>query len=530
MGKPEDELSLSTGVGGRVAEAAASSSASGVERECRVIQGFFRSRCLLVLLLGFAVFLSALFWLPPFLNYSDLDDPDLDPRFRGHEIVASFKLQKPISLLQDNTEQLKADILDEIEVPDAKVVILSLEGSYGPKSNITSVVFGIDPETKYSPLSSAAQSLIRDSFESLVLRQSSLKLTTSLFGVPYFFEVLRFPGGITVTPPQIAFLLQKFQISFNFTLNFSIYQIQENFSELRSQLRAGLRLASYENLYISLTNSRGSTVAPPVTVQSYVVMAVGITPSKMRLKQLAQTIKDSHGRNLGLNHTVFGKVKQVSLSSILQHLLNGSDSSSGTGTTSDYAPAPSPILLSHHHHHHQHPHHHHHNQQDPDARLAPASTPSPLPLSRPQPAMGPAASKMAATPPVESSSHAAGPPSCRFGLKRRQHTAPQTTKGSSPAPAVAPEISPYHSAPILPPPRPQAKPPAPVFQPIPSSSPLPHVIFAHADPQSGRVKNSEPPRKKEASFAPSPTTSSDTAHTQTVPWLLPLIMAFLLRP
>ncbi|KAL9257689.1 hypothetical protein AKJ16_DCAP22933, partial [Drosera capensis] len=98
--------------------------------------------------------------------------------------------------LQDNMGQLEADILDEIEVPVAKVVILSLESTHGSNLNITSVVFGIDLETKDPALSIAALSLIRDSFESLVVRQSSLKLTASLFGEPYFFEVLKFPGGI----------------------------------------------------------------------------------------------------------------------------------------------------------------------------------------------------------------------------------------------------------------------------------------------------------------------------------------------
>ena len=124
------------------------------------------------------------------------------------------------------------------------MVILSLEPLTG--SNITKVVFGVDPAVGYSKISSTAQSLIRASFESLVIQQSSLRLTESLFGDPFFFEVLKFPGGITVIPPQSAFLLQKVQIPFNFTLNFSIYQIQVNFDEMTSQLEAGLHLATYE--------------------------------------------------------------------------------------------------------------------------------------------------------------------------------------------------------------------------------------------------------------------------------------------
>ncbi|GMH29433.1 hypothetical protein Nepgr_031276 [Nepenthes gracilis] len=482
MGKPEDEISLSVRV------EVAPTSSPNVEREYR-ISGLFRLRCLLVLLLGIGVFLSAVFWLPPFFKIGDLSDSDLDPRYRGHDIVASFKLDKPMSSLEDNMEQLEADILDEIEVPNAKVVVLSLENS--PWSNITDVVFGVDPETKYSSLSSASQSLIRASFESLVIRQSSLQLTTSLFGEPYFFEVLKFPDGITVTPPQPGFLLQKFQIFFNFSLNFSIYQIEEYFDELKSQLKSGLHLASYENLYISLTNAIGCTVAPPSTVQASVFLAVGITPSMPRLKQLAQTIKNSHGRNLGLNHTIFGKVKQVSLSSILQHSLNGGDSRGGS-----LAPAPAPatatatapMVNSRHRHHQFNRHHYHHHHQDHDNNLAPAFAPS-VSVKSPLPAP-----KKAATPPF----NYFGPPGCRFGLKRRH--AGKTTMGSPAAPAVAPGISPYYSTVSH---RPLGLSPVPAFLEIPSLSPLPHVVFAHVLPPLRSKTDSEPPDKM-FPIAPSP--------------------------
>lgn len=125
------------------------------------------------------------------------------------------------------------------------MVVIFLETLAG--SNITKVVFVVDPDdAKYSVISSTAQSLIKSSFISLVISQSSLSLTKALFGEPFSFEVLKFPGGITVIPPQSAFPLQKVQIPFNFTLNFSIYQIQENFNELTSQLKSGLHLASNE--------------------------------------------------------------------------------------------------------------------------------------------------------------------------------------------------------------------------------------------------------------------------------------------
>ncbi|XP_042945938.1 uncharacterized protein LOC122279375 isoform X2 [Carya illinoinensis] len=205
-------------------------------------------RCLFVLLFATAAFLSAIFWLPPFLQFADQRDLDLDPKFKDHDIVASFYLKKPFYLLEDNISQLKEDIWNEIGFPNTKIVILSLE--YKDGSNTTKVVFGVDPDAKYSEISQTTQSLIRESFAFLVLRQYSLRLTTSLFGEPFLFEVLKFPGGITIIPYQRAFLLQKVQILFNFTLNFSIYEIQSNFDELRSQLKSGLHLAPYELLQV----------------------------------------------------------------------------------------------------------------------------------------------------------------------------------------------------------------------------------------------------------------------------------------
>lgn len=43
----------------------------------------FSLRCVLILAFSAAVFLSAVFWLPPFLGLSDRDDLDLDLRFKG---------------------------------------------------------------------------------------------------------------------------------------------------------------------------------------------------------------------------------------------------------------------------------------------------------------------------------------------------------------------------------------------------------------------------------------------------------------
>ncbi|KAJ6912471.1 hypothetical protein NC651_015011 [Populus alba x Populus x berolinensis] len=467
-----------------------------------IVTRFIGFRCVFVLLLSVAVFLSALFWLPPFIKFADQGGLDLDYRFKDHDIVASFLVNKSASLLEDNILKLQDDIFDEMNVPNTKVVILSLEPFTG--SNTTKVVFGVDPLENNSKITSTDQSLIRSLFEYLVVNDSSLRLTESLFGDALSFEVLKFPGGITIIPPQSAFLLQNVRIPFNFTLNFSIFQIRENFADLKSQLMTGLHLTTRENLYINLWNSQGSTVAPPTTVLSSVILVIGNTP---RLKQLAQTIR-GHSKNLGLNNTVFGKVKQVRLSSILQHSLHGGEGS---------APSPSPTSLPnpphhhhrhHHHHHHHHHRHHHHHHHHSHAHPHHAHAISPVPptkRSAPAPVDGsPAPLKSS---PAPHNSNGAKPPGCQFGCKRR--FTGNGRKGSHLAPSNAPSSSPHFSATS---PQPDNGPPSvspmpsPISQTIPASSPLPNVVFAHAQPPSGG--KSEEHHDTMPSVSPSPAPSS----------------------
>ncbi|RDX63918.1 hypothetical protein CR513_57587, partial [Mucuna pruriens] len=427
----------------------------------------------------------------------------------GHDIVASFIVNKSVSLLEDNKLQLANEIFDEIDAPSSKVAILFLYALPGP--NKTRVVFSVDPDDKYTEMSSAVISLIKASFTSLVIRQSILQLTSSsLFGDPYSFEVLKFKGGITIIPQQTAFPLQKGQAQFSFNLNFPIYQIQTNFKELTSQLKSGLSLTSFENLYISLSNSEGSTVDAPTVVQSSVLLAVGIAPSKERLKQLAQTIMGPH--NLGLNHTEFGKVKQVRLSSILQHSLHGND-----GSGSAWSPSPAPLPHPpHHHHHHQHRHHHHHHNAHltpatspvPASIPVPAPTPTPTPMPTPTPREGvtppkvgsPAAAKSASAPGKSSQSQ----PPCRF-VYRKRSTHNSGKHAHPPTPAVAPIIVPHYHHPVASP-KPQVEPPAHVSHSVPALSPLPNVAFAHAEPPP---KNEPPAERSHTNVHGPPVSSSN---------------------
>ncbi|KAG6531384.1 hypothetical protein ZIOFF_005190 [Zingiber officinale] len=371
---------------------------------CTRLRRIVRLRCVAALVLGVAMLLSVIFWLPPFLrHYGGHKGHSGDLTFAGEnericftnfgirlldirydpasymyvlkdnlvvdlilpaDIIASFKLQKSLSMLNTNLPRLQLDIFEEIGVPNSWVSIISLEPI--SDTNWTTVVFGVLPYPSTAMISSTALSILRSSFMSLVVRQSTFHLTTSLFGNSSSFEVLKFPKGITIIPPQNIFLLQKVHTFFTFKLNFPINQVEDKIGELRDQMKVGLLLTSNENLYIKLTNLEGSTVAPPTRVQISIMLAVGNhQPSLRRLKQLAKNIRDSSEGNLGLNHTVFGKVKQVRLSSFIRYSLTkrGSEIPS---------PAPQPNVNHIHRFHHHWQHHVHHHHTDVPPVLAPS--------------------------------------------------------------------------------------------------------------------------------------------------------------
>ncbi|KAG0450693.1 hypothetical protein HPP92_026791 [Vanilla planifolia] len=107
-------------------------------------------------------------------------------------------------------------------------------------------------------------------------------------------------------------------------------------------------------LIVRLTNINGSTVNPPTVVETSIVLTVGNNqPSVPRLKELAKNVKILPQEILVLNHTIFGRVKQIHLSSFLQHSL-----SSGTGISFSPSLAPQQFRPSSppsfHHQHHGH--------------------------------------------------------------------------------------------------------------------------------------------------------------------------------
>ncbi|CAH1450619.1 unnamed protein product [Lactuca virosa] len=282
-------------------------------------------KCVFVLLLSVSVLLTAVFSIFHLHHRQSGFDAKASIKHSA-TVQAYFRLQKPISYLLPQIERLEYDINAEIGVPNTTVAILSMHKASA--SNWTHVVFGFVPDPINSPINLVSLSVLRPLLLDLFNRRLNLTLTTSIFGDPSSFDLVKFPGGITIIPKQSPAIWMLRQALFNFTLPNSVREIEENFGELKEQLKLGLHLKPYESVYMQVTNKIGSTRDPPVTVQASIVSDLGnLVP--LRLKQLAQTITRSPpARNLGLDHSVFGKVKEISLSSYLSHTLN--------------APAPTP--------------------------------------------------------------------------------------------------------------------------------------------------------------------------------------------
>ncbi|KAK6156923.1 hypothetical protein DH2020_011171 [Rehmannia glutinosa] len=305
----------------------------------RCAMGFYRLlsfKCAVVLILSVAAFLSAFFWALP-IRYRQSGFDAKDSIKLSATVQSYFKLEKPVYELVPYVARLEYDINDEIGVPSSKVAVLSMHQADLP--NRTNVVFGFLPDPINSTMNVVALSLLRPLLTDLFLRQYNLTLTSPIFGEPSSFEILKFPGGITIIPEQAALISQPLV---NFTLNSSIYDIKENLSELKYQLKLGLRLMPNEAVYIQVTNNHGSTKDPPVIVEASVASDVGtILPE--RLIQLAQIITGSpSAENLGLDHSVFGKVKEISLSSFLNHSLYAQAPAPTPTPTPSPSPSPSP--------------------------------------------------------------------------------------------------------------------------------------------------------------------------------------------
>ncbi|GFY90715.1 hypothetical protein Acr_07g0009120 [Actinidia rufa] len=419
---------------------------------CRIGREF-NLKCVVLLIFGLSVLLPAIFWVLPLRSRTGFDAKYAIKI--SAKVQASFRLQKPVSELLPHIGKLEYDIYGEIGVPDTKVAILSIHQA--ATYNCTNVVFGVLSDPIDVPINPVSLSVLRSSLIELFLQQSNLTLTNSTFGQPSSFEILKFPGGLTVIPDQSASIWQISQILFNFTLHNSICEIKENLAELNNQLKLGLHLRPYENVYVQVTNRNGSTRDPPVTVQAAVMSELGsLLPQ--RLKQLAQTITGSPANNLGLSNSVFGKVKEISLSSYLNRTIRA--------TTPTPSPAPAPGQTDYGDH-----------SFPPSPNLSPSPAPSPdfqhhLPSDDNPYSPSPENDPHDSLPPISSSpapswagTHSPRPsPRCGSAIP----PSPSLTSNSNPtAPSAFPPCAPSSYPPLV----------GPSLQLSPNVSPLPAVSY-----------------------------------------------------
>ncbi|MCO5568561.1 hypothetical protein L7F22_022260 [Adiantum nelumboides] len=288
-------------------------------------------RCTVPVILGVYVLVFAI-WSMGFRGNNGKNSQLTSPPPWIPHVEASFRLRRSVLEIHESLPQLQVDLQNEIGIPETQIDIVSIAPlSY---KNWTEIRFTVSPDSTSDFIASPELSLLKDTFVELFMQRSAnLSLTSNVFGRVSHFEVLQFPGGITVVPPQPGFPLSKVLVLFNFTLHNSLSHVHRNFAKFRQQLANGIVLKPNESLFVQLTNVEGSTVNSPVVVQTSILPVVGLMLPSPRLKQLAWEIIASPKRNLGLNHTLFGRVKKIELSSYLEYSLDSAQTPS---------PSPSP--------------------------------------------------------------------------------------------------------------------------------------------------------------------------------------------
>lgn len=124
------------------------------------------------------------------------------------------------------------------------MAILSIHQSVAP--NWSDVVFGVLYDPMNIPINPVYLSVLKSSLIDLFLQQTNLTLTTSVFGNASLFEILKFPGGLTVIPVQSVSMWQIREVLFNFTLHHSIFEVLDKFDDFEEELKFGLHLKSDE--------------------------------------------------------------------------------------------------------------------------------------------------------------------------------------------------------------------------------------------------------------------------------------------
>ncbi|XP_010480421.1 PREDICTED: uncharacterized protein LOC104759160 [Camelina sativa] len=286
---------------------------------------FFSLRCLIVLVVSLAILLPTIFCLFPSRSHTlapPLSQPHANDtiNYNAASVQASFKLRKPVSEVTSQKGALEDEIFRSICLSnDTKVIVLSLRQSCSCK--YTDVEFAVVPVSAGYEISTQSLTSLRSSFVNLLEQRSKLNLTTTCFGKPYSFQVLKFPGGISVDPsgsipvPSFGYVGNIL----NITLDRSISEIlpDNKAQKLSGKLAVTLYLEPQESIYFRLTNIQGSTVSPPVIVQVYLVITIRVN-LQLRLDHFAHITQTSSANNLGLENTVFGEVKGITISTNLE--------------------------------------------------------------------------------------------------------------------------------------------------------------------------------------------------------------------
>ncbi|KAM0829332.1 hypothetical protein ACQ4PT_066949 [Festuca glaucescens] len=317
--------------GDRPGSAASQESTLGFCRCAATIDKALSAKCVAALFLGIGVFLSALFLLLHLRASGSIPD---DPGTLVGGIQASFILSKPPAQLASHVTMLEEEIYHQIGVPNTKVSVSMQTFSL---KDVTYVEFSILPDTINTSISAKSIQVLRKNLIQLTLQQLNLSLTPSAFGDPFCVEVLGFPGGITmeVEHPQQNYTVDPAQPFFSMTLELSIRQLRRLIQKMKKSFGQMLE----QDIYIDLTNKNGSTIAPPATVQVFISPNdSSIYQDPRRLKQLAETIMHSNSRNLGLNASVFGRIKDLKLAPCLQR------SVPSFAPSSSPTPIPSPSM------------------------------------------------------------------------------------------------------------------------------------------------------------------------------------------
>lgn len=116
-------------------------------------------------------------------------------------------------------------------------------------TNSTEVLFDVLPDPGNTSISSYGLLGLRETFLTVILGTYNLSFKSEAFGDAYDFQLLKFPGGITVVPKQRVFSLDRSPLFFNFTLHSTITQVVQNLAQLRKQLSIGLRVQPNEVCY-----------------------------------------------------------------------------------------------------------------------------------------------------------------------------------------------------------------------------------------------------------------------------------------